>query len=202
MIAVIDYGIGNIFNVLNQFNHLSSDVVLSKSKEEILNASHIILPGVGAFRDAIEALKNQGLDKVILEAADKNIPILGICLGMQLLYEESFENGHYKGLGLLKGSIDPLPSDKVKRIPQIGWNTLERVNPSIFNDVQGEVYFVHSYFANAVKSEIYMDVNYDGVKVPAVVGRDNIFGMQFHPEKSAKVGSELLECFLKLRRSQ
>lgn len=195
MIAIIDYGIGNVFNVQNAVTPIMNDTKLTRDPAEILSASHIILPGVGAFRDAIEALEKYDLIKVLKEAFDKQIPILGICLGMQLLYEVSYENGEYKGLGFLKGSIVRFPEPQVKRIPQIGWNTLTKNKTSIFDGVEGDVYFVHSYYADGQDDEILSYVTYDGVKVPAIVGNGKVYGMQFHPEKSAEVGKLLLERF-------
>jgi len=198
MIAIIDYGIGNIFNVQNAITPLMDNTKLTGDPNEILNASHIILPGVGAFRDAIEALTAKGLDKVLKTAHEKGIPILGICLGMQLLYETSYENGTYEGLGFLKGDVVRFEEPQVKRIPQIGWNTLIENKPSLFSGVEGDVYFVHSFYAKGTDDEILNYVNYDGVKVPAIVGKDKVFGMQFHPEKSAEVGRKLLERFFTL----
>jgi glutamine amidotransferase len=198
MIAIIDYGIGNVFNVQNAVVPLMNDSKLTRDPAEILAASHIILPGVGAFRDAIEALERQGLIDVLNQAHAKRIPILGICLGMQLLYEVSYENGTYKGLGFLKGPIVRFPEPQVKRIPQIGWNTLIENKPSLFSGVEGDVYFVHSYYAQGADDEILAYVDYDGVKVPAITGSDKVYGMQFHPEKSAEVGRKLLERFFSL----
>ncbi|MBS7526089.1 imidazole glycerol phosphate synthase subunit HisH [Fusibacter paucivorans] len=198
MIAIIDYGIGNVFNVQNAVVPLMNDAKLTSSPAEILSASHIILPGVGAFRDAIEALEQQGLVEVLKQAHEKRIPILGICLGMQLLYEVSYENGTYQGLGFLKGPVVRFPEPQVKRIPQIGWNTLVENKASLFSGVEGEVYFVHSYYAQGIEDEILTYVDYDGVKVPAIVGSDKVYGMQFHPEKSAEVGRKLLERFFSL----
>lgn len=198
MIAIIDYGIGNVFNVKNAVTPLMTDSILTNKSEEILSASHIILPGVGAFRDAIEALQAQNLVSVLNEAHEKGIPILGICLGMQLLYDKSFENGTFEGLGFLSGDIVRFPEPEVKRIPQIGWNTLVENKNSLFSGVEGEVYFVHSYYAKGLNEEILAYVDYDGVKVPAIVGKGKVYGMQFHPEKSAEVGRKLLERFFAL----
>jgi len=198
MIAIIDYGIGNIFNVQNAVTPLMNDTKLTGDPEEILSATHIILPGVGAFRDAIEALTSKGLDKVLKSAHEKGIPILGICLGMQLLYETSYENGTYEGLGFLKGDVVRFPEPQVKRIPQIGWNALVENKASLFSGVDGDVYFVHSFYADGDDTEILSYVNYDGIRVPAIVGKGKVFGMQFHPEKSAEVGRKLLERFFTL----
>ena len=198
MIAIIDYGIGNVFNVQNAVFPLMNDTILTKNPEEILSASHIILPGVGAFRDAIEALEKYNLIEVLQRAHEKQIPILGICLGMQLLYEKSYENGEYKGLGFLSGAVTRFPEPQVKRIPQIGWNALIKNKRSLFDGVEGDVYFVHSYYAQGTDDEILSYVNYDGVKVPAIVGKGKVYGMQFHPEKSAEVGRLLLERFFAL----
>lgn len=198
MIVIINYDIGNVFNVQNAINQLGYPCLLSSDPDVILSADAIILPGVGAFRDAIKALEDKKLVGVLQEAVKKKIPLLGICLGMQLLYENSFENGEYKGLGLLKGDIIKFNESKVSRIPQMGWNNLEMSNASPFSDIDGDVYFVHSYYAKGTNSQVLSIVDYEGVKVPAIVGEFPVYGMQFHPEKSGNVGLKLLKAFLNI----
>lgn len=198
MTVIIDYGVGNIFNVIEAIKRLDETAILSKDPNLILSASHIILPGVGAFEDAIKALKENNLDKVLLSAVNKKIPLLGICLGMQLLYEESHENGCFNGLGLLEGPIKAFELSDVPTIPHMGWNKLEHTTISPFNSIEGYTYFVHSYLAPQSDDNVYAYASYGNVKVPAIVGRDNIFGMQFHPEKSSEVGAELIKKFYEI----
>lgn len=198
MTIIIDYGVGNIFNVLNAFSKAGIQAKLSANPDEILGATHIVLPGVGAFEDAIKALTESGLSEVLNQARKKQIPILGICLGMQLLYEMSLENGAFKGLGYLQGTVKSLSSDLVSTIPHMGWNELVHTNISPFKQVEGYVYFVHSFIAPEDDHVVYAYVDYEGCKIPAIVGCDNIYGMQFHPEKSSSVGADLIQAFFKL----
>ncbi len=198
MIVIVNYDIGNVFNVQNALNHMGYPCLLSSDPDVILKADAIILPGVGAFRDAIQSLEDKKLISVLKEAVTKKIPLLGICLGMQLLYEKSFENGEYEGLGFLKGDIVKFDESRVSQIPQMGWNNLESVNDSPFSQSEGDVYFVHSYYAQGNTSQILSVVNYEGVKVPAIVGEFPVYGMQFHPEKSGKEGLKILKAFLNI----
>ena len=166
--------------------------------KRFLKATHIILPGVGAFEDAMKALESLGLDETLKEAVDMNIPVLGICLGMQLLYEKSLENGVWQGLGLLPGTIDIFDKNKVKTIPHMGWNNLIFTDQSPFSNVTGFAYFVHSYLAPLDSKYVYAYVDYEKIKVPAIVGNGNVYGMQFHPEKSSALGAKLIKQFYEI----
>ena len=195
MIGIVDYGMGNLFSVSKALERLGAEYFISSEKEELLKADAMILPGVGAFRDAMARLQVE----TVKEFAASGKPLLGICLGMQLLFEESEENGLTKGLGLLPGSVKRFPG-KTYKVPHMGWNRLEFVNssPLLKNLEEDYVYFVHSYFVEAENSEVLIaKANYHE-NVSAIVGRDNIFGMQFHPEKSSKLGMALLNNFLQL----
>lgn len=203
MIAIIDYGIGNIHSLISAFqsyelNGLPVEVVLTSDERLLNSAQMVILPGVGAFRYAMEELEKRNLVSVIKELYQSGKPIVGICLGMQLLYESSEEYGLCKGLGLLKGKIIELPS-AVKK-PHMGWNTLStRVSKSnLLSSLSDEsyVYFVHSFYADGIdESTLIACTNY-GVKVPAIVKKENLIGFQFHPEKSGMVGSQLIQNLL------
>ncbi|MBQ4365263.1 MAG: imidazole glycerol phosphate synthase subunit HisH [Clostridia bacterium] len=199
MVAVIDYGVGNLFSLRCSLEKLGADVVVTGDRAEIESADRVILPGVGAFRDARRKLRDTGLDKVVCALAAQGKPMLGICLGMQLLFEKSYEFGEYDGLGLLRGSVRPLqgvvPADY--KIPQIGWNALRfRRESSLFRHIKdGDyVYFVHSYYAADCADSLIADCDY-GVPVTAAVQKENVFGCQFHPEKSGDVGLAILRAF-------
>ena len=199
MVAVIDYGVGNLFSLRCSLEKLGADVVVTGDKALIERADRVILPGVGAFRDARQKLRDTGLDTVVCALAEQGKPILGICLGMQLLFEKSYEFGEYDGLGLLHGSVRPLkgvvPADY--KIPQIGWNALRfRRESSLFRHIKdGDyVYFVHSYYAADCADSLIADCDY-GVPVTAAVQKENVFGCQFHPEKSGDVGLAILRAF-------
>ncbi|MEH7335195.1 imidazole glycerol phosphate synthase subunit HisH [Neobacillus drentensis] len=199
MIGIVDYGMGNLFSVSKALERLGADYFVSADQDKLLQADALLLPGVGAFRDAMERLPAE----MIKEFAKTGKPLLGICLGMQLLFESSEENGFTEGLGLLPGSVRRFPGrtpdgDQYK-VPHMGWNRLEFVkeSPLLKNLEEDYVYFVHSYFVNAEKSSDVLLAKADyHEQVSAVVGRDNIFGMQFHPEKSSKLGMALLNNFL------
>ncbi|MEC1523471.1 imidazole glycerol phosphate synthase subunit HisH [Neobacillus niacini] len=200
MIGIVDYGMGNLFSVSKALERLNADYFISGDKEELLGADALLLPGVGSFRDAMEVLQVD----TIKEFAASGKPLLGICLGMQLLFEDSDENGFTKGLGLLPGHVRRFSGSNAAgetyKVPHMGWNKLEfvKTSPLIKGLEEDYVYFVHSYYVSAEKSEVLLaKANYyEGVS--AVVGKDNIFGMQFHPEKSSKLGMALLNNFLKL----
>ncbi|MBQ0015329.1 MAG: imidazole glycerol phosphate synthase subunit HisH [Oscillospiraceae bacterium] len=199
MVAVIDYGVGNLFSLCCSLEAIGADSKVTNDPDEIRRADKIILPGVGAFEDAARKLHESGLDQVVIDEANSGKPLLGICLGMQMLFEESHEYGSYKGLGLLKGSIEPLKGfvpDGLK-IPQMGWNKLiiKKDNP-IFKYIKNDdyVYFVHSYYAHATDDSVIATTEY-GVEVTAAVSKGNIFGCQFHPEKSGDVGLKILKAF-------
>lgn len=199
MIAIVDYGCGNLFSITSSAKALGLDVIVTGNAHEIKNADRIILPGVGAFEDAIYKLKNSGLADVIIEEAEKGKPILGICLGMQLLFEKSYEYGEFEGLGLIKGEICPFEGDidESLKIPHMGWNKLIiKENNPIFKYISdGDyMYFVHSYYGKNCDENLLAVSEYD-VSVPAVVNNKNVYGMQFHPEKSGEKGLMLLKAF-------
>ncbi|WP_077324308.1 imidazole glycerol phosphate synthase subunit HisH [Virgibacillus siamensis] len=194
MIAIIDYGAGNIKSLQFACQRIGLGSCLTTDNRTIEEAAGIILPGVGAFKDAMNALDKQRLTGTIQQQAAAGKPLLGICLGMQLFYEQSFENGSWQGLGLLKGNVSRLP-DTVK-VPHMGWNTLQHHRKSrLLNNVyQNEyVYFVHSYAVTNGNTEDLVSTSEYGGTVPAIVQSDNIIGMQFHPEKSGKTGLQLLK---------
>ena len=200
MIAVVDYGVGNLFSLVSSLSAVGADAVVTGDAEVLRRADKIILPGVGAFGDAAAKLRATGLDKVIIEEAKAGKPLLGICLGMQLLLERSFEYGEHEGLGLIEGEIVPIssviPSDL--KIPHIGWNALKFTenNSPLFKYInEGDhVYFVHSFYgANCEKNTIA--VSEYGADLTAAVANGNVMGCQFHPEKSGTVGLNILRAF-------
>ncbi len=205
MIAIIDYGVGNLFSLGSSLAALGIDSVVTDDENIIRNADKIILPGVGAFRDASEKLSERGFDKLLKELAAKGKPIMGICLGMQLLFDESYEFGRYKGLGLIKGSVRPIadviPSDL--KIPHIGWNALifpeNKAKNEIFKYVnEGDcVYFVHSYYATDCEDAVIANTEY-GAPLTAAVASGNVYGCQFHPEKSGNVGLSIIKAFAEI----
>lgn len=204
MIGIVDYGMGNLFSVSKALERLGAAYFISNQKEELLAADALILPGVGAFRDAMLRLNEEGLAEMIRKYARSGKPLLGICLGMQLLFEDSDENGLTKGLGLLPGSVHRFPgktkTGETYKVPHMGWNLLQFVKPSpLFAGLDEDfAYFVHSYFVNAEHSDVLLAKTTYHEEVSAIVGRDNIYGMQFHPEKSSKLGMALLKNFLQL----
>ena len=202
MIVIVDYGVGNLFSLASSFAAIGVDVQVSGDKDVIKGADKIILPGVGAFGDAAEKLFSSGLADVVKEQAKKGVPVLGICLGMQLLFEKSYEFGEYDGLGLIKGEIRPISDviPKGLKIPHIGWNALNFVGEKspIFKYLEegDHVYFVHSYYG-AKCSDVIATAEY-GVPLTAAVARGNVYGCQFHPEKSGNVGLKILRAFCEL----
>lgn len=199
MIAIIDYGMGNLKSVKNALDYLGISSIITKDKEVIKSSKAIILPGVGAFKQAMENLKNDKLDIFIRDLAKEGKLIIGICLGMQILFEEGFEGERCEGLGLIKGNIRKIqPKEKVK-IPHMGWNKIViNNNDDIVSEVYGDnfLYYVHSFMACDYREESLIAYsNYGGVKIPGIVKRDNIIGMQFHPEKSGEAGLNLLKKF-------
>lgn len=206
MIGIIDYGVGNIFSVKRSLSHIGEEGMIVSSPCELKKQVKLILPGVGAFRDAMESLEKSGMKKVLLDMIRDGIPILGICLGMQILFESSSEHGLYKGLGVLEGRITDMGSsikDKSYKIPQMGWNSLkfpkDKEKSELFKYVQeGEyVYFVHSYSAVDCDSLVTATTEY-GFQVTAAVGKDNVYGTQFHPEKSGETGLSILKAFCEI----
>ena len=199
MIAIIDYGAGNLFSVQNALNYLKLENKITSDKGEIVNADRIILPGVGAFGDAMEKLNKSGLVDIVKSEAAKK-PFLGICLGMQLLFEKSYEFGEFDGLGLIKGSVKLMKPEGNLSVPQMGWNALEynRACPLLKGIQEGKyVYFVHSYAADCAEEDVYAYADYGG-KVPALVGNGTVYGAQFHPEKSGDIGLSILRNFAEL----
>ena len=203
MISIVDYGVGNLFSLSSSLKKIGADTIITSDKQKILDSSKIILPGVGAFSDAKEKLVQSGLFELIIDEAKKGKKMLGICLGMQMLFDKSFEYGEFEGLGLIKGNIVPLEgeiSPKLK-IPHIGWNSLEFKNgkSDLFKYINdGDfVYFVHSYFATDCNESVIATSEY-GIDVTAAVQKDNVYGCQFHPEKSGDVGLNILKAFCEM----
>ena len=200
MIAVINYGVGNLFSLTGSLEHLGIDAVVTSDIEKIKNADRIILPGVGAFSDAKQKLIDTGLIPVLDEEVKKGKPLLGICLGMQMLFEKSFEYGEHTGLGYIKGEVCPLNTDISSdlKVPHIGWNKLiikDKSNPMLRYTNEGDyVYYVHSFYAKNCEESLVAYSEY-GVNVPGLVNHQNVFGAQFHPEKSGKVGLSMLKAF-------
>ena len=201
MIAIIDYDAGNIKSVEKAMHYLGQEVEITMDRERILEADKVILPGVGAFGDAMGKIRRYGLEEVIRQVAERGTPFLGICLGLQLLFEESEESPGVKGLGILKGKIRRLPGGEGLKIPHMGWNTLELAGEGrLFKGVPEEpfVYFVHSYYLEAQEEEIVKAVTWYGTKIHASVEKGNVFACQFHPEKSSSTGLLMLENFVGL----
>ena len=203
MIAIIDYGVGNLFSLLSSFKQIGADAVVTRDKAVIESADRIVLPGVGAFGDAAQKLIDSGLDKVVIEQAKKGKPLLGICLGMQMLFDMSFEYGEHKGLGLIGGEIrsisEVIPNDL--KIPHIGWNALDISGEQngLFKYIKNgdHVYFVHSFYGAKCDSVI-ATAEY-GVPLTAAVAKGNVYGCQFHPEKSGDVGLKILKAFCEIK---
>lgn len=202
MISIIDYGVGNLFSLRSSLRAIGIDADYTGNPAEIRKADKLILPGVGAFRDAREALRSTGLDRVVQEEAGKGKPLMGICLGMQMLFDRSYEYGEYEGLGLIPGEIVPMEGriPKDLPIPHIGWNELmlKQPSPLMKNTANGDyVYFVHSYYAETPVEYVIATTDY-GVEMTAAVQKDNVYGCQFHPEKSSEVGLSILKAFCEL----
>ena len=199
MIAIVDYGVGNLFSLKSSLERIGADAVVTGDAEQLRRADKIILPGVGAFRDAIAKLRANGLDRVVISEARAGKPLLGICLGMQMLFDRSAEYGEHTGLGLIPGSVEALKPDLPAdlKVPHIGWNALKRIggHPLLKNVKDGDcVYFVHSYYAKNCAESTIATAEY-GVDVTAAVARGNVMGTQFHPEKSGNVGLGILRAF-------
>ena len=200
MVAIVDYGVGNLFSLESSFRSIGVETVVTSDADALRRADRIVLPGVGAFGDAAAKLRESGLDRVVVEEAKAGKPLLGICLGMQLLLEKSFEYGEHQGLGLIKGEIRPIaeviPSDL--KIPHIGWNALhfgEKKHPLFRYLTEGDfVYFVHSYYGANCKESVIATAEY-GAELTAAVASGNVMGCQFHPEKSGEVGMKILRAF-------
>lgn len=199
MIAIIDYGVGNLFSLSRSLEAIGAEAVITRDPDTIQSAERIILPGVGAFGDAMDKLKENGMDELIRQQAALGKPLMGICLGMQLLFEKSLEFGEHEGLSLIPGTVRPIADviDPALKIPQIGWNALRKTNPYyILQDVKdGEcVYFVHSYYADTEAKYIIADTEYSA-RLTAAVANGNVCGCQFHPEKSGNTGLRILKSF-------
>ena len=202
MIAIVDYGVGNLFSLEQSFKAIGQEVTVTADPEVLRKADKILLPGVGAFGDAAEKLRQSGLDRVVIQEANSGKPLMGICLGMQLLFEEGHEYGVHKGLGLIPGKVVPIadviPEDL--KIPHMGWNGLkfQKESPLLANIKAGDcVYFVHSYYATDCADAVIATAEY-GAELTAAVQKNNVFGCQFHPEKSGTVGLNILRAFAEM----
>ncbi|MDG5112520.1 imidazole glycerol phosphate synthase subunit HisH [Companilactobacillus pabuli] len=196
MFAIVDYDTGNTRNLKKALDYLNIENQLTADEQTILDAQAVILPGVGAFKPAMQALENRNLVAVLQQVKKNKIPILGICLGMQLLFESSEEYGYTKGLGLIKGNVKAIPKRQLK-IPQMGWNQNQTFIKTSFPIDQQYTYFVHSYYADCPLENIVAGVDY-GQLIPSLVQNNRVIGMQFHPEKSGRVGLNLLKNFQRM----
>lgn len=202
MIAIIDYGVGNLFSLARSFAAIGAEVEITSDPEKICAADKILLPGVGAFGDAAEKLSSTGLNQIVVQQAQAGKPLLGICLGMQLLFEQSLEYGSHKGLGLIPGRVIPMQQviPQGLKIPHMGWNALnfQQESPLLSKIKDGDfVYFVHSYCAVDCEDSVIATADY-GAPVTAAVQKNNVFGCQFHPEKSGTVGLNILRSFAEM----
>lgn len=203
MTAIIDYDAGNLRSVEKALQALGEETVITRDRDRILAADRVILPGVGAFGDAMEKLQQYGLDGIIRQVVQKGTPLLGICLGLQLLFEESEESRGVPGLGILKGKIRRIPDTPGLKIPHMGWNSLHlQNNGRLFQGIPEDtyVYFVHSYYLHAEEPEIVKAVTDYSTTIHASVEKGNVFACQFHPEKSSRYGLKILENFAKLEK--
>lgn len=202
MVAIVDYGVGNLFSLQSSFAAIGAEAVVTADKEILQKADSIILPGVGAFEDAAKKLRATGLDTVLKELVAQGKPLMGICLGMQMLFERSYEYGCHEGLGLLEGSVQPIRDvvGEELKIPHIGWNPLifKKESPLLKYIHPGDcVYFVHSYYAADCESSVIATAEY-GAELTAAVANGNVYGCQFHPEKSGDVGLNILRAFVEM----
>ncbi|MBQ3064812.1 MAG: imidazole glycerol phosphate synthase subunit HisH [Clostridia bacterium] len=200
MVAIVDYGVGNLFSLKSSMDMIGAEVTVTADPDLIRSADRILLPGVGAFEDAANKLRVTGLDLVVVEEAKRGKPLLGICLGMQMLFEKSFEYGEHRGLGLIRGEVRPIASKIPQglKIPHIGWNALQFKGESpLFRYIKNGdcVYFVHSYAAMSCDDAVIAVADY-GAPLTAAVADGNVFGCQFHPEKSGNVGLQILRAFV------
>ncbi len=205
MTAIIDYGVGNLFSLVSSFHKIGEEAYVTSDKEVLRKADRIILPGVGAFCDAMNKFTASGLADTLKEEIEKGKPVMGICLGMQLLFDKSYEYGEYKGLGLLHGVIKPI-ADEVDnlKIPHMGWNALKfkKAHPLFKYIKEGDcVYFVHSYYAADCEDSVIAKAEY-GINITASVAKDNLLGCQFHPEKSGEVGLNILRAFCEMKEGK
>lgn len=201
MVAILDYDAGNIKSVEKAFEFLGADVIATRDEREIAKADHVVLPGVGAFGDAMAKLNEYGLVDVINKTVASDIPFIGICLGLQLMFDSSEESEGVCGLGIFRGKIRRIPQNNGLKVPQIGWNDLSYANKGrLFKDIpeHSYVYFVHSYYLDAQDKSIVTATTDYGVRVEASVEKENVFACQFHPEKSSDVGMQILKNFLEV----
>ncbi len=203
MIAIIDYGVGNLFSLHSSFAAIGREAVITNDEKVLKSADHIILPGVGAFGDAVKKLRESGMDQAVLEEAASGKPLLGICVGMQMLFDKDFEFGEFDGLGLIPGEVRAISEviDPALKIPQIGWNALqytEKKSRLLDGIREGSfVYFVHSYAAFGCEKDTIALTEY-GAPLTAAVERENVYGTQFHPEKSGSIGLQILDNFCRI----
>lgn len=200
MVGIIDYGVGNLFSLRSSFAAIGEAAFVSGDRQQLSQADRLVLPGVGAFADAAQKLRSQGLDGFVRDQAAAGKPLLGICLGMQLLFEKSFEYGEHQGLGLLEGQVVPMAGKLPGglKIPHMGWNRLDVKGGRLLTGMDGQyVYFVHSYFGEHCEGSLAAVADY-GIPITAAVERDNIYGCQFHPEKSGETGLAILRKFCSL----
>lgn len=205
MISIIDYDAGNIKSVEKALHYLGQEAIITRDRDIILASDKVILPGVGCFKDAMDNIKAYNLEQVIHDVVDSNKPFLGICLGLQLLYESSDESPGTTGLGLLKGTIKHIPEKEGLKIPHMGWNSL-KINPkaTLFKGIDdgSYVYFVHSYYLDAINKDDVVATTYYSTQIDASVEHNNLFACQFHPEKSSKVGLKILENFINIQEDK
>ena len=206
MVAIVDYGVGNLFSLKSSLAAIGAEVTVTADPEVLRSAQQVILPGVGAFGDAARKLRDTGLDRVLKELAAEGMPLLGICLGMQLLFDRSYEYGEHEGLGLIPGVVKPIADviPKGLKIPHIGWNGLHirQENPLLQYVAEGDcVYFVHSFYAAQCTDSVIATAEY-GAELTASVARGNVYGCQFHPEKSGSVGLNILKAFVQMGRME
>ena len=197
MVGIIDYGVGNLFSLRSSFKAIGVEAFVSGDPAELAKADRLVLPGVGAFEDAAKKLRESTLDGFVRQQAAEGKPLLGICLGMQMLFEKSYEYGEHEGLGLLKGQVIPMAGriPENLKIPHMGWNRLEVKRGQLLAGVDGEyVYFVHSFYAEGCETSLSAVTEY-GIPITAAVEQGNIYGCQFHPEKSGNVGLSILRAF-------
>lgn len=201
MIAIIDYDAGNLRSVEKAINYVGEQTIITSDRDIITSADKVILPGVGSFGDAMDKLKNHNLINTIYDVVDKQIPFLGICLGLQLLFEESEETPNVSGLGILKGKIKKIPANNNIKIPHMGWNSLDiKKDAKLFKNMSQKeyVYFVHSYYLQADDEDIVAATTEYGTHIHASIESNNVFACQFHPEKSSNVGLQILKNFVQM----
>ena len=200
MITIIDYGMGNLRSAQKAFQFLGFETEITNRKSDIQKATKIVLPGVGAFADAMEGLNSSGITKIIKEKTADGTPFLGICLGMQLIFDVSYENGEFEGLGLLAGEVVKFDLPKEYKVPHIGWNKLNIGENILFADINNGIYtyFVHSYYTIPKNQDLVVGTSEYGIEFTAAINQSNIFATQFHPEKSGNIGLKMLENFAKI----